>query len=205
MKLSVISLDAKEVGDVELNEAVFGLPVRKDVLHRMVEWQRAKRQAGTHKVKTISEIHGTTAKPFRQKGTGNARQGSRRATQMVGGQTVFGPVVRSHAHKLNKKFRVLGLKTALSAKLQDDSIRVVDSFDVNDVSTSSMVKRFNKLSFEKPLLVDVLLSDAFAKSSRNIKNVNILPVQALNVLDILKHKELVLTKDALKSIEERLA
>ncbi len=205
MKLSVISLDAKEVGTVDLSEAVFGVPVRKDILHRMVEWQRAKKQAGTHKTKTISEISGTTAKPFRQKGTGNARQGSRRATQMVGGQTVFGPVVRSHAHKLNKKFRKLGLKTALSAKLKEDAIRVVDSFDVKDISTSAMQQRFANLSLQKPLLVDVALNDAFVKSSRNIKNTNILPVQAINVLDILKHKELVLTKDALKSIEERLA
>jgi large subunit ribosomal protein L4 len=205
MKISVTSLDAKDAGSVQLQESVFGLPVRKDILHRVVEWQRAKKQAGTHKTKTISEVSGTTAKAYKQKGTGNARHGSRRATQFVGGQTAFGPVVRSHAHKLNKKFRALGLKTALSAKYTDNAIRVIDSFDVSDISTASMVKSINALALKKPLFVDVAPSEMFVKSARNIKDTNILPAKALNVLDILKHKELVLTKEALKSIEERLA
>lgn len=205
MKLSVITLDATSSGDVTLNESVFGVAVRRDILHRMVEWQRAKKQAGTHKTKTISEISGTTAKPYRQKGTGNARQGSRRATQFVGGQTVFGPVVRSHAHKLTKKFRVLGLKTALSSKQAEGALIILADTNISDVSTKTLGQKISQLGWKKPLIVDSQPSEAFVKSVRNIKHVDILPAQAINVLDILKHNELVLTKSALAALEERLA
>ncbi len=204
MKLAVTTLESKASGDVTLNKDVFGLPVRKDVLHRMVEWQRAKAQAGTHKVKTISEIRGTTAKPFKQKGTGNARQGSRRATQMVGGQTVFGPVVRSHAHKLTKKFRILGLKTALSSKQEEKSLVILEDANAKG-KTKDLVGKLAKLGWEKPLIVDAEPSEDFVKAVRNIKHVDVLPVTGINVLDIIKHKELVLTKAALKALEERLS
>ena len=205
MKLAVTTLEAKAAGDVTLNKDIFGLPVRKDVLHRMVQWQRAKAQAGTHKVKTISEIRGTTAKPFKQKGTGNARQGSRRATQMVGGQTVFGPVVRSHAHKLTKKFRTLGLKTALSSKQEAKTLIILEDAAAEKGKTKDFVAKINKLGWTKPLIIDATPSEDFVKAVRNIKHVDILPVEGINVLDILKHNELVLTKAALDALEKRLS
>ncbi len=205
MKLAVTTLDAGKSGDVTLNKDVFGLPVRKDVLQRVVEWQRAKKQAGTHKTKTIGEIRGTTAKPFRQKGTGRARQGSRRASQMVGGQTTFGPVVRSHAHTLTKKFRALGLKTALSAKQAEGSLVILSDTKFSDAKTKALTSKFAKLKWEKPLIIDVAPEDAFVKAARNIPHTDVLPVAGINVLDILRHRELVLTKAALKAVEERLA
>lgn len=205
MKLAVTTLDAKKSGEVTLSEGVFGLPVRGDVLQRVVEWQRAKKQAGTHKTKGISEISGTTAKPFKQKGTGRARQGSRRASQFRGGQTVFGPVVRSHAHTLTKKFRVLGLKTALSAKQAASELVVLDEAALKSAKTGELSKKFAALGWSKPLIVDVTLEENFTKAARNLRDVDVLPAVGINVWDILRHKELVLTKAALSALEERLA
>jgi large subunit ribosomal protein L4 len=205
MKLAVTTLDAKKSGDAELPAAVFGLEVRGDVLHRVVQWQRAKAQAGTHKTKTISEISGTTAKPFKQKGTGRARQGSRRATQFVGGQTVFGPVVRSHAHSLTKKFRVLGLKTALSAKQADASLVILKDTVVASSKTADLVKKITVLGWKNPLIVDVTPDANFVQAACNIKHLDVLPVVGINVWDILRHNELVLTEAALASLQERLS
>jgi large subunit ribosomal protein L4 len=181
------------------------LEVRKDVLHRVVQWQRAKAQAGTHKTKTISEISGTTAKPFKQKGTGRARQGSRRATQFVGGQTVFGPVVRSHAHSLTKKFRVLGLKTALSAKQADSSLVILKDTATKSAKTGDLAKKITALGWKHPLIVDVAFDANFVQAAANIKHLDVLPVVGINVWDILRHKELVLTEAAVASLQERLA
>lgn len=205
MKLAITTLQAEKAGEKELSDSVFGLEVRKDILHRMVQWQRAKSQAGTHKTKTISEISGTTAKPFKQKGTGRARQGSRRATQFVGGQTVFGPVVRSHAHSLTKKFRALGLKTALSAKYAASSIVILKDTAIESGKTSDLSKRIVLLGWKNPLIIDVNPSAQFLQAAANLKGVDVLPVMGINVLDILRHKELVLTESAVAALQERLS
>ena len=205
MKLAITTLQAEKAGEAELSESVFGLEVRKDILHRMVQWQRAKSQAGTHKTKTISEISGTTAKPFKQKGTGRARQGSRRATQFVGGQTVFGPVVRSHAHSLTKKFRALGLKTALSSKYASSSIVILKDTAFSSGKTADLAKNIASLGWKNPLIVDVAPAQEFLQAASNLKGVDVLPTMGINVLDILRHKELVLTEAAVSALQERLS
>lgn len=205
MKTKVITLENKAAGEIELNKDIFGLEVRNDLLHRCVEWQLAKRRAGTHKTKTISEIQGTTKKPWKQKGTGNARQGSLRSPQFRGGATIFGPVVRSHELGLNKKVRKLALRHALSAKQKEGTLFILDSTDTKKPQTKAMVAAFEKLSWDRPLIIDgEKVNEGFAKAARNIKFVDVLPVVGANVYDILRHKQLVLTKDAVKALEERL-
>lgn len=205
MKYEVKTLDGTSAGSIELSDAVFGLPVRKDILHRMVRWQLARRQAGTHKTKGISEISGTTAKPFKQKGTGHARQGSKRSPQFRGGATIFGPVVRSHAHELTKKFRKLGLKTALSAKAFSGQIIVVDALKSADGKTKDLLAKVKALGLEKALFIDgPEVDEKFALASRNIVGIDVLPQQGANVYDILRRDTLVLTLDAVKHLEERL-
>lgn len=204
MKVKVVTLENKAAGEVELSEAIFGLEVRKDILHRMVEWQRAKAQAGTHKTKTISEIQGTTKKPYKQKGTGQARQGSLRSPQFRGGATIFGPVVRSHAQGLNKKFRKLALKHALSAKQKEGTLFIIDGTQAK--KTKALAATFKKNGWDKPLIIGGdALDEGFAKAARNIKHVDVLPGIGANVYDILRHKQLVLTKDAIAHLEKRLA
>lgn len=205
MKLKVVTLENKAAGDIEVSETVFGLEVRKDILHRMVQYQLSKRQSGTHKTKTISEISGTTKKPFKQKGTGSARQGSLRSAQMRGGATIFGPVVRSHAISLPKKVRALALKHALSQKQKEGSLFVIDSTSVKAAKTKQLAESFKKNGWDKPLIIDgEKINEAFAKAARNIKHVDVLPQAGINVYDILRHKQLVLTKDACAHLEERL-
>lgn len=204
MKAKVITLDNKKGSDIELNAAIFGVEVRKDILHRVVNWQLAKRRAGTHKTKGLSEVSGTTKKPFAQKGTGNARQGTLRAPQMRGGGNVHGPVVRSHATSLQKKVRQLGLKVALSAKQADGKLYVLEGTDGTPVKTKDLAKQFKALGIEKVLVIDVNeLNEKFAKAARNIKHVDVLPAKGANVYDILRHETLVLTKAAIKQLEER--
>lgn len=206
MKAKIITLDNKAVGEISLKEEIFGLPSRKDILHRVVNWQLAKRQAGTHKAKTISEISGTTAKPFKQKGTGNARQGSKRAVHMRGGATVFGPVVRSHAHYLPKKIRSLGLKTALSVKLASGKLFVLKEAKLAEAKTALLAKSFKELGWTSALIIDGATVDAnFVKAANNIKNIDVLPTQGANVYDILRRDNLILTEEAVKKLEERLA
>jgi len=205
MKIKVVTLENKAAGEIELNDSIFGLEVRKDLLHRMVEWQRAKARAGTHKTKGISEISGTGKKPFKQKGTGNARQGSLRSAQMRGGATIFGPVVRSHEYGLPKKVRKLALKVALSSKQADGTLFILDSASMKAPKTKELVDAFKKNGWDAPLIIDgTQLDEGFAKAARNIKFVDVLPQQGANVYDILRHKQLVLTKDAVKHLEERL-
>ncbi|MBB4285861.1 50S ribosomal protein L4 [Roseospira goensis] len=205
MKHDVITLDNEAAGSVDLDEAVFGVAVRPDILHRVVRWQLARRQAGTHKTKGISEISGTTAKPFKQKGTGRARQGSRRATQFRGGQTVFGPVVRSHAHDLPKKVRKLGLKTALSAKLADNKLVVLDAATSETGKTKDLAARLAALGWTSALVIDgPAVNEGFARAARNIVGLDVLPQQGANVRDILRRDTLVLTKDAVAHLQERL-
>ena len=205
MKCDVISLDNKTVGSIDLDETVFGLPVRGDILARMVNWQLAKRRAGTHKTKGVSEVSGTTKKPFRQKGTGRARQGSLRSAQMRGGGIIFGPVVRDHAHDLTKKVRKLALKTALSAKQADGKLVVLENAQMKEPKTRDLVKTLEKLGWTSALVIDGAEVDAnFAKAARNILGLDVLPSQGANVHDILRRETLVLTKDAVANLVERL-
>lgn len=205
MKTKVISLDNKVVGEIDLADDVFGLEVRNDLLHRMVTWQMAKRRSGTHKTKGISEISGTTKKPFNQKGGGRARQGSLRSPQFRGGATIFGPVVRSHAFDIPKKVRKLALKVALSAKMADGKLIVVDGASAQTPKTKDMASRLNKLGWNSVLVIDgAKVDDNFALASRNIPYVDVLPELGANVYDILHRDVLVLTKDAVQALEARL-
>ena len=205
MKTNVISLDNQKIGEIELADEVFGLPVRGDILFRAVNWQLAKRQSGNHKTKGISEISGTTKKPFAQKGGGRARQGSLRSAQFRGGATIFGPVVRSHAHDLPKKVRKLALKTALSAKAADGKLVVVDAAAAGTPKTKDLAARLSKLGWGSVLVIDGAAIDGnFALASRNIPFVDVLPSQGANVYDILRRDTLVLTKDAVAALEARL-
>lgn len=204
MKCDVITLDNSAAGSIELADDVFGLEVRVDLLQRVVRWQLAKRQAGTHKTKGISEISGTTKKPFKQKGTGRARQGSMRSAQFRGGATIFGPVVRSHAHDLPKKVRALGLKTALSAKLAEQKLVILDAA-VTEGKTKDLVSKLQALGWGSALVIDgAELNEGFKLAARNIPNFDVLPSQGANVYDILRRDTLVLTKAAVANLEERL-
>ncbi|MGB0576040.1 MAG: 50S ribosomal protein L4 [Alphaproteobacteria bacterium] len=205
MKCDVVTLENKKSGSVDLDESVFGVAVRQDILSRMVNYQLAKRRSGNHKTKTIGEIRGTTAKPWNQKGTGRARAGSLRATQMRGGQTVFGPVVRSHAHSLNKKVRRLALKTALSSKQAAGKLIVLDEAKVTEAKTKSLSAQLSALGLKSALIVSGPEVDTnFAKAAANIPLIDVLPQQGANVYDILRRDTLVLTKDAVTHLVERL-
>lgn len=205
MKVAVKTLENKAAGHIELSDAVFGAEMRKDILARMVQYQLAKRRAGTHKTKGVSEISGTTKKPWKQKGTGRARAGSLRSPQFRGGATIFGPVVRSHALGLPKKVRDLALRVALSAKQAEGKLVIVDSLSIEEAKTKKIVAAFEKLGFKEPLIIGgEKLDEGFAQAARNIKGVDVLPQQGANVYDILNHEELVLTKDAVAFLEARL-
>jgi large subunit ribosomal protein L4 len=205
MKLTVRNLDNQEVGDIELSDEVFGLPVRRDILARVVNWQLAKRRAGTHKTKGISDISGTTKKPYKQKGTGRARQGSLRSPQFRGGAVIFGPVVRSHEFDLQKKVRRLGLKTALSAKQAEGKLIVIDEAKVGEAKTKVLRARFDALGWESVLIIDgAAVDEGFARAARNLPKVDVLPQLGANVYDILRRDTLVLTRDAVQSLEARL-
>ncbi len=205
MKVKVVKLDSSSAGEIELSDAVFGLPERKDLLHRMVHWQRAKAQAGTHKTKGISEISGSTKKPWKQKGTGRARQGSIRSPQWRGGATIFGPVVRSHAYSLPKKVRKLALKTALSVKQAEGNLFIISEAKLADPKTAVLAQSFKKLGFDRALIIDgTQVDEGFARAARNIKYIDVLPAIGANVYDILRHRQLVLTTEAVRQLEERL-
>ncbi|MBL23114.1 MAG: 50S ribosomal protein L4 [Rhodospirillaceae bacterium] len=206
MKAKIITLENKAAGDIDLKDEVFGAEVRKDILARMVNYQRAKKRAGTHKVKTRGEIQGTTAKPFRQKGTGRARQGSVKVSQMRSGATVFGPVVRGHGHKLPKKVRKLAMRSALSAKQADGKLVILDGAELKDAKTQTLAAKLDKLDWGRVLIVGGSpVDEKFARAARNIPNVDVLPSEGANVYDILRRDTLVLTKDAVESLEARLS
>ncbi len=205
MKVNVVTLENKAAGELELADTVFGLEPRKDILQRVVEWQRAKARAGTHKTKTRAEVSGTGKKPFKQKGTGGARQGTTRGPHQEGGGRAHGPVVRSHEYSLTKKVRALGLKHALSAKQAEGKLFIVDSLALKDAKTKTVSKNFATLGLTKPLFISGAEVDAgFAKAINNLIGADALPVQGANVYDILRHKELVLTKEAVTALEARL-
>ena len=205
MQCDVLTLDNKKAGSIDLDDSVFGVDVKPDVLARVVNWQLAKRRSGNHKTKGISEIAGSTAKPWRQKGTGRARQGSKRATQWRGGQTVFGPVVRSHEYRLNKKVRRLGLRTALSSKKADGTLVVLDEIKLQSSRTKLLSEKLKGLGIGKALVISGGVVDpSFARAAANLPNVSYLPQQGANVYDILKCETLILTKDAVTLLVERL-
>ena len=205
MKLTVRNLDNQEVGDIELADEVFGLPVRRDILARVVNWQLAKRRAGTHKAKGVSDISGTSKKPYKQKGTGRARQGSLRSPQFRGGAVIFGPVVRSHEFDLQKKVRRLGLKIALSAKQAEGKLIVIDEANIGEAKTKALRARLDALGWESVLIIDgAAVDEGFARAARNLPRVDVLPQQGANVYDILRRDTLVLTRAAAEQLEARL-
>lgn len=206
MQVDIINFDGKAVGKVELTDAIFGVSPRADILHRVVTWQRAKSRAGTHAVKTVSDVAGSGKKAFKQKKTGNARQGEKYNVHMRGGGVVHGPVVRDHSIDLPKKVRALGLKMALSSKVAEGNLVIIDSEKLSAAKTGAFAKQLKKLDIASALFVGATdLDENFKKSAANIPNIDALPTIGLNVLDILKHDKLVLTADAVKAVEARLA
>ncbi len=205
MKLDVISLENKKAGSVELDETIFGLPVRSDLLARYVNWQLAKRRAGTHATKGRSEVSGGGKKPFKQKGTGSARQGTSRSPKHRGGGIVFGPQPRSYVHQLTKKFRKLALKTALSSKQASGKLVIVDNTELKAPKTADLNKILAALGWGSALVIDgAQVNKNFALAAGNIIGVDVLPTQGANVYDILRHDTLVLTQDAVVQLQERL-
>jgi len=205
VKTKVLDLDNKAAGDVELDDAIFGLEPRADLIQRVVVWQLAKRRAGTHKILTRGEINRTKHRFGKQKGGGTARHGARSAPLFVGGAKAMGPVNHSHEFDLPKKVRALGLKHALSAKAKGGSIIVLDEAKAKEVKTNDLAKRFGKLGFKSVLVVDGEFDKNFQMSARNLNHVDLLPASGLNVYDIMRRDTLVLTKAALAAIQERLA
>ena len=204
MKLDVINLDGSNAGSVDLDEALFGLEPRADILHRVVRWQRNNAQAGTHKVKTRSETSYSTKKIYRQKGTGGARHGDRNAPIFRHGGVYKGPTPRSHGHELTKKFRKLGLKHALSAKLKAGELVVISAAEAEG-KTSALAKQVAKLGWKRAMIIDgATVNDLFAKAARNIEGLDILPSMGANVYDILKRDTLVITKAGVEALEARL-
>jgi large subunit ribosomal protein L4 len=204
MKIDLTSLDGETAGSVELDDAIFGLVPREDLIARMVRYQLAKRRAGTHQTLGRSEISRTGKKMYKQKGTGSARHGSARVPQFRGGGRAFGPVVRSHAHDMPKKLRALALKHALSAKAQEGQILVWPEARAAVAKTKSLQASFAKLGLTNALIVDGIELDArFSLAARNIPQIDVLPVQGINVYDILRREKLVLTKAAIDALEAR--
>ncbi|GHG96941.1 50S ribosomal protein L4 [Pseudodonghicola xiamenensis] len=204
MKLDVIKLDGGKAGDIELSEELFGLEPRADILHRVVRWQRAAAQAGTHKVKTRSETSYSTKKIYRQKGTGGARHGDKNAPIFRHGGTYKGPTPRSHAHELPKKFRKLGLRHALSAKAKAGELVVIESAE-SEGKTAALAKQVKNLGWKRALVIDgAAVNEGFARAARNIEGLDVLPTIGANVYDILKRDTLVITKAGVEALEARL-
>ncbi|QDG77082.1 50S ribosomal protein L4 [Labrenzia sp. PHM005] len=204
MELQVKTLEGGAAGSITVSDEIFGLEPRTDLIHRVVRWQLAKRQAGTHKTLQRSEVTGSTKKFVRQKGSGGARHGNKKAPQFRGGGKAFGPVVRDHGHDLPKKVRALGLKHALSAKAKTDSIVVVEDAKAAEAKTKALKSQLNKLGLTSALVIDgAEVDNNFALASRNIPHLDVLPVQGINVYDILRANTLVLTKAAVSALEER--
>lgn len=205
MRWDVVNLDSQTVGTVELADGVFVVPVRPDLMARCVTWQLAKRRAGTHKVKTRGEVNRSGKKPFKQKGTGSARQGSRKGPHMRGGAVVLGPQPRDHAIDLPKKVRRLALKSALSAKREAGQLVVLDSAALAEAKTKGLAARAEKLGWRRALVIDGDSVDAnFARAARNLVGIDVMPAAGANVYDILRHETLVLTRAAVDKLVERL-
>ena len=204
MKIEVNSLDNKKIKDIDLDKQIFGLELKEDVIYRMVRYQLAKRRSGNHKTKGISEISGTTKKPFKQKGTGSARQGSKRSPQMRGGAVIFGPQVRSHAHKLPKKIKQLALKMAISKKIKDGKLKIINELKMSKPKTNLFRSKLAGLKLDSALFIDGKdIDNNFLLASKNVPKIDILPVAGINVYDILKRDYLVLSENAVNGIKER--
>jgi large subunit ribosomal protein L4 len=204
MELKVTTLDGQSAGSVQLSDEIFGLEPRADLIQRCVRWQLAKRQRGTHKVKNRAEIARTGKKMYAQKGTGRARHGSARVNLFRGGGRSFGPLVRSHEHGLPKKVRALALRHALSAKAKDGGIVILEKATVKDAKTKELAGHFEKLGLANALIIDgAEVEVTFRNAARNIPNIDVLPVQGINVYDILRRGKLVLTKAAVDALEAR--
>ncbi len=205
MKLDVLKLDGGKGGSIELSDEIFGIEeIRGDILQRMVTWQLAKRRAGTHKIQVRNEVSRTSKKMYKQKGTGGARHGSRRAAQFVGGAKAHGPVVRSHAFDLPKKVRALALRHALSSKAKDGSLIVVDNVTLKDAKTAGLRDQLVAMGVTHALVIAGAEVDKnFGLAARNIPNVDVLPNAGLNVYDVLRRRTLVLTRDAVEAIQAR--
>jgi large subunit ribosomal protein L4 len=205
MKADVTTLENKKAGTIDLDDAVFGLPIRADLLQRMVRWQLAKRRAGTHNTRLVGEISGSTAKPHRQKGSGRARAGSVRSALFRGGAVTHGPKLRDHSESLPKKVRKLALKTALSAKQADGKLTVLDGAALGEAKTAALSKLFSARGWQSVLVIDGPEVDAnFARAAANLPQVDVLPQQGANVYDILRRDNLVLTKAAIEHLSARL-
>ncbi|AWV24145.1 LSU ribosomal protein L1E (L4P) [Roseomonas mucosa] len=204
MQVKVITLDNGQAGEIELPEELFGATPRSDIMARVVHWQLAKRRAGTHKVKGMGEVSGTTKKPYRQKGTGNARQGSLRAPQFRTGGVVHGPVVRDHGYSLNKKVRRMGLISALSQKARDGKLVVID-VPAEAAKTAQLAKQVKALGWTSALVVDATPAEGFVRAARNLPKVQVMPTIGANVYDILNHDILAVTRAGVEALKERLA
>ena len=206
MQTPVITLENTQAGEIELPEALFGATPRADIMARVVHWQLAKRRAGTHKAKGMGEVSGTTKKPYRQKGTGNARQGSVRSPQFRKGGVVHGPVVRDHGYSLNKKVRRLGLISALSQKAAEGKLIVLENAVLAaDAKTSAIAAKVKALGWKSVLVVDAAADENFARCIRNLPKVQVLPTMGANVYDILNHEVLAVTRAGVEALKERLA
>ena len=204
MKQEIKSLENKVVKEVDLDKKIFGVEIKTEIIHRMIRYQLAKKRSGNHKTKGISEISGTTRKPFKQKGTGSARQGSRRSPQMRGGAVIFGPRVRSHAHKLPKRIRSLALKMALSNKLKEGKLKVISDFKISKPKTSFLTSKLAKMEIDSALFIDGKdVEKNFENAVRNIPKTDFLPISGLNVYDIIRRNFLVISEQALLGINER--
>ena len=204
MKQEIKNLENKVIKEIDLDKTIFGVEVKSEIIHRMVRYQLAKKRSGNHKTKGISEISGTTRKPFKQKGTGSARQGSRRSPQMRGGAVIFGPQVRSHAHKLPKRIRALALKMALSNKLKEGKLKVISDFKISKPKTSFLTSKLIKMEIDSALFIDGLdVEKNFKHALRNIPKTDFLPISGINVYDIIRRNFLVISEKALLGINER--
>ncbi|MBS0235970.1 MAG: 50S ribosomal protein L4 [Proteobacteria bacterium] len=204
MKVKVLTWEKEVVGEIVLNQSIFGCAERKDILHQVVNWQLARRREGTHQTKGRSDVQGSTRKIYRQKGTGRARHGGIRAPQFRGGGIVFGPHVRDHSYKLNKKLRALALRIALSVKMQRNELTIVGELEMQNAKTSVMQTKLKGFAAKSILIVDDVLPNDVKLATRNLIGVDVLPVCGLNVYDILRHEQLILSAKAVKAIEERL-
>jgi large subunit ribosomal protein L4 len=204
MQIDITTLDNANAGSVELPDAIFAASPRPDIMARVVQWQLSKRRAGTHKVKGMGEVSGTTKKPYKQKGTGNARQGSLRAPQFRTGGVVHGPVVRDHGYDLPKKVRRLGLISALSQKQAEGKLVVLDAA-AGGAKTKELAAKLKALGWKSVLIVDVAVDEGFSRASRNIPHVDVLPTTGANVYDILNHDVLAITTAGVEGLKERLA
>jgi large subunit ribosomal protein L4 len=208
MKVDVINFDGAVVSSAELSEDIFCLQPQSDIIYKVIHWQLAKRRAGTHQVKERGDVAGSTRKIRQQKGSGGARHGAIRAAQFRGGGIIFGPHFRSHEYKLNKKLRALGLKHALSTKLQANKLIVLENTNLDSHKTKDFLAKINKISGHSSLIIDAEVAENLRKSCSscsNLHKIDALPVMGLNVYDVINHDTLILTVDALKKIEERLS